>query len=53
MKEQLGQDILFQGHLISSYSTVVIVGVGKKSYGFTDFHTLENDLAISFIQKSP
>ena len=33
-----------------SYSMIVycIVGIGKKSYGFVDFHTLKNGLAISF-----
>ena len=26
---------------------IIIVGVGKKSYGFMDFHTLKNGLAIT------
>ena len=29
----------------------MVVGIGKKSYGFANFHTLKNNLAIDFIRK--
>ena len=36
-----------------SYSTIVLYSrVGKKSYGFVDFRTLKNGLAIRFTRKN-
>ena len=42
-------------NFLSFYHTVrwyCIVEVGKKSYGFMDFHTLKNGLAIRFTRKN-
>ena len=39
-------------YIIKYGSTYLIVGIGQKSYGFMNFHTLKNNLAIDFTRKS-
>ena len=40
-------------YIIKYSSTYLIVGIGRKSYGFWKFCALKTNLAIDFIRKNP